>query len=958
MSAPLAPVPVPQLLKYAEDIELNVAPQQVNFVDLDGYGHRVAITLLTSVMNSAFYWSRPVDSARPIGHFSDPTGAFAASLLASLNTDYTDNDAVTDKLTFDSAALNSNVDPRIREGGNVSANDLMMAYVLYKVYGSSSAATQDIVFNLDDAYGMLRSSDYADAIMSAFNNSELETTNPGNEKGAIDAMFRDLLAADSLRFFNGYGNQVPGIYEVSSDLSGSGTWNLVDGDTIEVRTVFTFMNSVTLRSSLDVAQNLNPLPTQANGETVFIPAGTKLALRLQLVASDDGVSAPPSGSASTVPTAPTLLALTAGNGSIFVSWDVPLSDGNSVVTAYNLYLNGTKITSMYGVFYTIRGLNNGGTYSVEIAAVNPNGESARATASVSLPVVTAPPGAPTALALAPGDGTLTLSWEAPVSNGGADVIAYTVYNGGVAVASTTNLFYTVADLINASSYSISVSATNTSGEGVKCLAVSGTPRIPPPRPASQVPTAPTSLSLMSGDGTIAALWGLPVSNGAETILSYNVYRDGLLIASPTSTSYIMTGLQNGRSYTITVSAVNLIGESPLCAGQTITPFSPPLPNLVAPDAPTNLQLTAGDGLISASWTAPINNGGSSITAYRLYIDNNAIPFNSTQTSYTFSALMNGYNYMVSISAVNAIGVGIPCISASATPLPSPPPPPAPTVPTAPTSLSLMAGDATIAALWSVPVSNGGAAILSYNIYNFGILVGSSFNTSYIMSGLENGTSYLITVTAENSAGEGVPCAAQPIMPLAPPPATAPGAPLAVSAVAGDTTAAISWSAPSSNGGSAILRYNVYNNNIFIGFSEGTSYLIESLTNGINYNVLVKAENTVGEGTASSRVYYIPVSTADGAMVASEPQNLAAAAGDGSAALSWDPPSSTGSGGVIVSYNIYVNDVIYANIDGTLSTYSLSPLTNDISYNIKMSSLNMAGESALTSQVPVVPLAPA
>ena len=41
MSAPLAPVPVPQLLKYAEDVELNVAPQQVNFVDLDGYGHRV-----------------------------------------------------------------------------------------------------------------------------------------------------------------------------------------------------------------------------------------------------------------------------------------------------------------------------------------------------------------------------------------------------------------------------------------------------------------------------------------------------------------------------------------------------------------------------------------------------------------------------------------------------------------------------------------------------------------------------------------------------------------------------------------------------------------------------------------------------------------------------------------------------------------------------------------------------
>jgi len=212
-------------------------------------------------------------------------GALEAALLASLNATYTDVDAVANKLSFDSAALNSNTDPRVRKNGQASANDLMMAYVLYKVYGSSASSTADMVFNLQDAHDMLMSSDYAAALIASFNAAESHADASGNEKGAIDAMFRDLLAADSLRFFDASGTQVPGLFEVNADVSGAGNWNLVAGDVIEIRTVFTFVNSVTLRASTDVAQNLNPLPTQADGETVYIAPGSKLYIRLQLVAS-------------------------------------------------------------------------------------------------------------------------------------------------------------------------------------------------------------------------------------------------------------------------------------------------------------------------------------------------------------------------------------------------------------------------------------------------------------------------------------------------------------------------------------------------------------------------------------------------------------------------------------------------------------------------------------------------
>jgi hypothetical protein len=82
-----------------------------------------------------------------------------------------------------------------------------------------------------------------------------------------------------------------------------------------------------------------------------------------------------------------------------------------------------------------------------------------------------------------------------------------------------------------------------------------------------------------------------------------------------------------------------------------------------------------------------------------------------------------------------------------------------------------------------------------------------------------------------------------------------GAPTGLSATAGNTTVALSWSAPSSNGGSAITGYNVYE-----GMSAGgesttpvntslvtttTTYMVTSLRNGILYYFTVKAVNAVG-----------------------------------------------------------------------------------------------------------------
>ena len=77
-----------------------------------------------------------------------------------------------------------------------------------------------------------------------------------------------------------------------------------------------------------------------------------------------------------MPSAPTGLVASAGDGKVMLSWTVPNSDGGSPITGYNVYRSTTggegsrRSPPRYPSTYTDSAATNGTVYYYTVAAVN------------------------------------------------------------------------------------------------------------------------------------------------------------------------------------------------------------------------------------------------------------------------------------------------------------------------------------------------------------------------------------------------------------------------------------------------------------------------------------------------------------------------------------------------------------------------------------------------------------
>ena len=536
----------------------------------------------------------------------------------------------------------------------------------------------------------------------------------------------------------------------------------------------------------------------------------------------------------TPPTPPTnVTAQATSANTATVGWTA--ATDNIGVTGYKVYRNGALIGATTSLTYSDSGLTTATTYSYTVYAFDAAGNaSAISTAAVVTTPDNVPPSAPTSLAAkATGGTTVTLTWTASTDNVG--ITSYQVYRGGIQIGTSSTPSYADSGLTNTTAYSYNVYALDAAGN---VSTVSNTATVT--TLDTTAPTAPTGVTATAlTSSTASVIWAAATDNVGVT--KYLVYRGAAQVGTSTTLSYNDSGLSGSTAYTYTVYAQDAAGNtSPASLGSTITTPAPT--DVTPPSAPTSLKATAPSSTTtSLSWTAATDNVG--VTGYKVYRGGVQIGTSTTPT-YSDSGLTAGTSYSYVVYALDAAGNVSAASNTATVTTPA-------TVPGAPTAASAIAGDTTATVSFVAPSSNGGATITSYKVTaSPGGLTATGTISPITVSGLTNGTSYSFTVVAINSVGSSV--ASLPSNSVAPVhPATVPGAPTSVIAVASNTSAKLTFTAPASNGGATITGYTVTSTPGNVTASGASSPItITGLVNGTSYTFTVKATNSVGNSAAS------------------------------------------------------------------------------------------------------------
>ncbi|WP_189168389.1 beta strand repeat-containing protein [Pilimelia anulata] len=678
--------------------------------------------------------------------------------------------------------------------------------------------------------------------------------------------------------------------------------------------------------------------------------------------------------APSAPEAPTGLSAVRGDQSADLTFTPPGDDGGSAITSYEVSTdNGSTwatLTTGAGAggtrVGTVSGLTNGTPYTVRVRAVNVVGPSTASGSASVTPATT--PGAPTGLSGVPQNSAVELTFTPPGNTGGSAITSYEVStdNGTTWAALTTSAgaggtrVGTVSGLSNGTPYTIRVRALNAVGNGAASGSVTETP--------VAAPAAPTGLSAVRGDQSAALTFSPPSDTGGTPITDYEVSTDNGSTWATLSTSAgaggtrvgTVSGLTNGTPYTVRVRAVNAVGPGAASGSTSVTPAT-------TPSAPSGLSGNPEDGGVALTFT-PGGDGGSAITGYEVSTDNGttwialatAAGAGGTRVG-TVSGLTNGTPYTIRVRALNTAGNGTASGSVTETPV---------AAPGAPTSLTADRGNQSADLVFTPPANTGGTAITGYEVSTddgstwatLPTAAGGGGTRTATVSGLTNGTPYLIRVRAVNAVGPGTASGSASVTP-----STTPGAPTGLSGTPQDGGVALTLTPPGNTGGSAITSYEVSTDNgstwatLTTGAGAGGTRVgtVFGLANGTPYTIRVRAVNAVGAGTASGSTTVTP------ATVPTAPVSLTGTPQNAGVALTFAPPASDG-GSAVTGYEVSTdNGTTWASLPTTAGAGgsrvgAVTGLANGTAYAIRVRAVTGQGAGAASAAVtltPGTPLAP-
>ncbi len=463
-----------------------------------------------------------------------------------------------------------------------------------------------------------------------------------------------------------------------------------------------------------------------------------------------------------------------------------------------------------------------GTCTIDADQAGNASTNAAPTVSRSFTVNAVVPGAPTIGTATAGDTQASVTFTAPASTGGAAITGYTVTsNPGGFTGTGAGSPITVTGLTNGVSYTFTVTATNSAGTGAASTASN-----------SVTPASPQTITFANP--------GAQTYGTSPTLTASSSAGGGYVVTFTSSTTGVCTITSGGvltfvTAGTCTINADQAGDSSYLPAAQVSRSFTV---NPAVPGAPTIGTAVAGDTQASVAFTAPVNTGGTTITGYTVTVSPpHVAPVNGASSPIVVNGLTNGQAYTFTVTADNVAGTG-PASGAS--------------------------NSITPAATQTITFNNPGAQ-------NFGTSPNLGTGASAVPSGLPltftSSTTAVCTVTTSgvvtfvtagtctinaDQAGNGSYLAAPQVTRSFTVNAVVPGAPTIGTASAGNTQATVVFTAPASNGGSAITGYTVTANPGAITRSAtGSPYTFTGLTNGTSYTFTVTATNSVGSGAASA-----------------------------------------------------------------------------------------------------------
>ncbi len=424
-------------------------------------------------------------------------------------------------------------------------------------------------------------------------------------------------------------------------------------------------------------------------------------------------------SCTTTPSAPTGLAASGTTSSgTNLSWTADTPPTNCTISSYTVLKNGTSIGTASGTTFTVTGLTASTSYSFTVEATDSNGTSGPSSA-VNVTTLanscTTKPSAPTGLAASGTTSSGTnLSWTADTPPSGCTISSYTVLQNGSSIGTATGTSFSVSGLAASTSYSFTVEATDAAGTSSASVAVnvttlaSGGGTCATAWSATAVYTAGMTASL-NGENYVANFWtqnqspatnsggagsgepwtatgacsscsaapavptGLAASGTTQSstnlswsavtppagcTVSYKVLQSSTVIASPTTTSDAVTGLNPSTSYSFSVEATDSAGTSAASSAVNVTTLASSC--TTKPSAPTGFAASGTtDSSTNLSWNAVTPPSGCTI-GYSITGGPSTLTTSSTSdteggltpsTSYTFS--LTATDYAGSSSATTA-----------------------------------------------------------------------------------------------------------------------------------------------------------------------------------------------------------------------------------------------------------------------------------------------------------------